>query len=314
MTRFSLTMSGVCLLIGLSMAAQQIRTGAGGQAQSSPTPVYRTRVTPRGPAAAVKPAPGNRAPGATAAPGAQTPPKKNPQVAGAAQTAPAQTAPMGPPAPPSPVPTPSRPADMPPVPPQVTYRNGMLTVNAVNSTLGGLLNAIRAKTGIEFDGAENASERVAVNLGPAPEGEVLAGIFSGSSFDYVVLGRADSPSIVQRVILTPKTRGGPVVAGQPSRPMQTPQTPQAAQLEGEEEPDEAASADQDPQDSAIQPPPVEQPAPAPNPQQPAQPPPNNGPKTPEQLLEELKQMQLQQQQQQGQPPPNPNSVPRKPPN
>jgi hypothetical protein len=202
---------------------------------------------------------------------------------------------------------------MPPLPPQVTYRNGMLTVNAVNSTLSGLLNAIRAKTGIEFDGAENASERVAVNLGPAPEGDVLAGIFSGSSFDYVVLGREDSPNIVQRVILTPRAKGGPVVAGQPQQPQQMQQPPQAQQEGEEEAPDEAANPEQDqPQDSAIQPPPVEQPVPAPNPQQ--TPPQNNGPKTPEQLLEELKQMQLQQQQQQGQPPPNPNSVPRKPPN
>ena len=43
---------------------------------------------------------------------------------------------------------------MPPVPPQVTFRNGLLTVqNAVNSTLSSLLTAILNKTGIEFEGA-----------------------------------------------------------------------------------------------------------------------------------------------------------------
>lgn len=167
-----------------------------------------------------------------------------------------------------------------------------------------VLSAIRAKTGIEFEGAQNSAERVVVNLGPAPEGDVLAGIFSGSSFDYVVLGRPDSPGTVQRVILTPKGRGGAgaVMAQQP-QPMQTPQA--QAQQEGDEDVPEDA-ADQEPQDAPVQPPPVQEPPTAQNQQQQ-----NNQPKTPEQLLEELKQMQLQQQQQQGQPPPDTNSVPRK---
>jgi hypothetical protein len=184
----------------------------------------------------------------------------------------------------------------------------MLTVNAVNSTMSSVLSAIRAKTGIEFDGGQNSSERVAVNLGPAAEGEVLAGIFSGSSFDYVVLGRADSPGTVQRVILTPRARGGAgAVAGQPPQPTQNPQAQAQAQQEGDEEVPEDA-ADQEPQDAPVQPPPVQEPPTAQNQQQQ-----NNQPKTPEQLLEELKQMQLQQQQQQGQPPPDTNSVPRKAP-
>jgi hypothetical protein len=184
----------------------------------------------------------------------------------------------------------------------------MLTVNAVNSTMASVLNAIRSKTGIDFEGAESSGERVAVSLGPAPEGEVLAGIFSGSGFDYVVLDRSDSPGTVQKVMLTPKSKGGAVNAA--ARPQQQAQQPQESE---EDTPDEAANApDTDqPQDTAVQQPVV------PNQQQ--QPPiqenqtQSGGPKTPEQLLQELKQMQLQQQQQQGQPAPNTNSVPRKPP-
>src|SRR5262249_33265205 len=72
------------------------------------------------------------------------------------------------------------PTDQPPTPPQVTFRDGLLTVQAVNSTLSGLLTAIRNKTGIQFEGLEGGSERVAVVMGPAPEGEVLAAILSGS--------------------------------------------------------------------------------------------------------------------------------------
>lgn len=208
---------------------------------------------------------------------------------------------------------PMRPADMPPVPPQVTYRDGMLTVHAMNSTMNSLLMAIRNKTGIQFEGAENASERVAISVGPAPEGEVLAGIFSGSGFSYVVLGREDSPGTVQRVILTPKRGAGATAfAGPPpqqAQPAQQAQPPQQQAVDEEAAPDEEATDDagnpysDQPQDTAVQPPPTSQ---VPMTQQEPQ---TGGPKTPEQLLEELKRMQQQQQGVQ----PNPNSVPRKPP-
>lgn len=201
-----------------------------------------------------------------------------------------------------------RPADMPPVPPQVTFHNGLLTVHAINSTMSSLLSAIREKTGIEFEGAENSSERVAVSLGPAPEGDVMAGIFAGSSFDYVVLGRVDSPAIVQRVILTPRGKAPANGAFAGNQPFQQPRTQAQQQDEDQDSADDASldNADADPQDTANQPPPAPtEPPVAQNQDQ------NNGPKTPEQLLQELKQMQLRQQQQQGEPPPNTNSVPRK---
>src|SRR5262249_16289051 len=38
----------------------------------------------------------------------------------------------------------------PPSPPEVTYRDGMLTIHAINSTLGSVISAIKSKTGIEF--------------------------------------------------------------------------------------------------------------------------------------------------------------------
>lgn len=217
--------------------------------------------------------------------------------------------PMGPPYPEPEIPKPMRPADMPPVPPQVSFRNGLLTVHAINSTMSSLLSAIREKTGIEFDGAENSSERVAVSLGPASEGDVMAGIFAGSSFDYVVLGRADSPDIVQRVILTPKGKApaNGVFAGA-NQPFRQPQAQAQQENNDQDAADDSSldNGDPDPQDTANQPPPPPtQPPVAQNQDQ------SNGPKTPEQLLQELKQMQLRQQQQQGLPAPNPNSVPRK---
>jgi hypothetical protein len=180
------------------------------------------------------------------------------------------------------------------VPPTVTYRDGLLTVQALNSELRSVVTAIRSKTGIEFEGAENISERVAISLGPAPAADVLAAIFTGSKYDFVALGRPDSPSIVQRVILTVKNQAGAPVAAQ-AQPRPAPQ----GDGDEEEVPDEQVNAD--PQDTPVQPPQIpQQPPQAENQQQ--------QPKTPEQLLQELQQMQNQK----APPDPqNPSTAPRK---
>lgn len=189
----------------------------------------------------------------------------------------------------------------PPVAPVVTYRDGLLSVQAMNSNLSSVVTAIRNKTGIEFEGAEGISERVALALGPAPEGEVLAAIFSGSRYDFLAVGRADSPNIVQKVILTVKNKPG---AGAEA---QAQQQPPANQGEEEEVPDEQVNAGE-PQDTPVQPMPV--------PQQPpqAETPQNQQPKTPEQLLQELQEMRRQKGSPED-PTNNPNPAPRKmPPN
>ena len=187
----------------------------------------------------------------------------------------------------------------PAVPPVVTYRDGLLSVQALNSNLSSVVTAIRNKTGIEFEGAENSSERVAISLGPASEGDVLAAIFSGSKYDFVALGRPDSPSIVQRVILTLKNKSGaPAEAQAQARPAQR------GDGEEEEVPDEMPNGG-DPQDTPVQPPQIPQQQPPP--QQPENQP---QPKSPEQLLQELQQMQNQK----APPDPqNPSQAPRKQP-
>jgi hypothetical protein len=181
------------------------------------------------------------------------------------------------------------------VAPVVTYRDGLLSVQALNSNLSSVVTAIRNKTGIEFEGAEGISERVAIALGPAPEGDVLAAIFAGSKYDFLAIGRPDSPTIVQKVILT--------VKGAPAGAAEAQAQPPAANQGGEDEaPDEQVNAGE-PQDTPVQPP-----VPQPPPQAENQP--NQQPKTPEQLLQELQQMR----QQKGSPPDptnNPYPAPRK---
>lgn len=178
----------------------------------------------------------------------------------------------------------------PATPPVVTFRDGLLTVQAMNSNLSSVVTAIRNKTGIEFEGTENISERVALSLGPAPAGEVLSAIFSGSKYDFVAIGRPDNPSIVQRVMLTVKNKAGAATQAQT-------QPQPANQGEEDENPDETVNAGGgDPQDTAVQavqPPQQQQPAQPETQQQPAQPetPQQQQPPSPEQLLQEMQQMQ-----------------------
>lgn len=202
--------------------------------------------------------------------------------------------------PPAPAPTPPVPELPPPVTPQVTYRDGLLTVQTVNSTLGGVLTAIRNKTGIQFEGLEGGlSERVALSLGPAPEGEVLAAILSGTRYDFVAIDRPDSPGIVQRVILT--ARAGSVPAGEGSQPA-------ASGASGEADDEDAEDTDPEglktPQDTPNRPPlQAQQPQPQTNPQVQNNPQPEASPDpqpsqqsipTQEELLKKLQDMRQQQ--------------------
>jgi len=240
-----------------------------------------------------------------------------------------------PPPPPPYVPSPLQPLtldQMPAVAPTVTYQAGMLTIVAPNSTLGDVLRAVHKQTGANVDVPANATERVAVRLGPAPAPDVLASLLNGSHFNYIVLGSAADRNLVSQVILTPKTGGAPgapaaVANNMPPQTGAYPPTPypggQPPQVQAQDSADnsdgdnmdtsggdtvEDATADQnDQQDQNAQ-------ENAANPGQPGQ------VKTPEQLLQELQQqqqqqqllMQQQQQQTSGQPQsiyPTPSGVP-----
>src|SRR5215472_5546949 len=230
-----------------------------------------------------------------------TPPPPQPGFPG--RVVPPQPAPAATPLP-TPAPTPPTPDLPPPVAPQVTFRDGLLTVQTTNSTLGGVLAAIRNKTGIQFEGLEGGlSERVALSLGPAPEGEVLSAILSGTRYDFVAIDRPDSPGIVQRVILT--ARAGSSPAGEDGRPVASSSSSDADEEEAEDNDPEGLKA---PQDTPNRPPlvQVQQPQPQPkNPQVQNNPQPDTGPDpqpgqqsspTPEELLKKLQDMRQPQNQ------------------
>jgi len=192
------------------------------------------------------------------------------------------------------------------VAPQVTYRDGLLTVQTVNSTLGGVLSAIRNKTGIQFEGLEGGlSERVALSLGPAPEGEVLTAILGGTRYDFVAIDRPDSPGIVQRVILT--ARAGSSPPGEESRPAASGSSTDSDDEEAEDTDPEGLKAP--PQDTPNRPPLVQaqqpQPQPQNNPQVQNNPQPDTSPDpqpgqqsvpTPDELLKKIQDMRQPQNQ------------------
>ncbi len=215
---------------------------------------------------------------------------------------------------------------MAPTPPHVSYQNGLLTVDANNSTLSQVLRTVQAQTGASVEMPSSAAnERVTMQVGPGRPRDVLNTLLNGSKFNYIILGMVDNPGGVQKVILTTRqTTPTTVNTAQNNFPGQAqpqyqppPEEPQDEEMQVTDP--EADNAGQSPQ--SVQMPgrfrPGQVPMPQPD-QNPAPVPDNNnqmnGGKTPEQLLQELQNMQQQQlryQQQlnpanvEGEPPPQP---------
>jgi len=177
-------------------------------------------------------------------------------------------------------PVPQVPLDaIPAVPPEVSYQDGMLTINAENSTLGDILRSVRKHTAADIDIPSTASERVVTRLGPGPAREVVAELLNGSKFNYVLLGSPENANALVRVVLvakTPDAAPGQQTANKPAAGAPNPtedaagDTPDDAVVE--DVPDQAAAA-------------AESEQPAANPDQPT--------KTPQQLLQEMQQRQMQ---------------------
>jgi hypothetical protein len=204
------------------------------------------------------------------------------------------------------------PEQLPAQAPRVTYQNGLLTVDSQNSTLGDILTAIRRQTGAELELPPGiGSERVAAHLS-GPARDVITSLLDGSSVGYIILGSADNPGEVRKVILSilPKDAGTPP----PSTAQAKPPAPEPVD---EDQPD--------PVEPTVPPPArvIPPPSAAVPPGQPGQPPPNAGmgmnpnpggpssdattqrppsqtedsatPKTPEQYLQQLRGMHPPQQ-------------------
>jgi hypothetical protein len=198
---------------------------------------------------------------------------------------------------------------MSPTPPRDSYQNGLLTIDAQNSTLSQVLRAVQAQTGASVEMPSSAAnERVMMQVGPGRPRDVLNTLLNGSKFNYIILGMIDNPGGVQKVILTTRQNAPATVntaqnnAPGQAQPQYQPPPPEEPQ---DEEMPEADNSPQPPPNvqrpGRFQPGQVPMPAPdtnsSPAPDNDNQP---NAGKTPEQLLQELQNMQQQQQRYQQQ--------------
>jgi hypothetical protein len=188
-----------------------------------------------------------------------------------------------------------------PVPPQVVYHNGQLSIVAPNSTLGDILRAVRKQTGAEIE-IPTAPDRVVTHLGPGPAREIVAELLNGSRFNYVLMGSSTNDATLTKVVLVMKT--GPDTVSPPSGPTIAeqqklgiiPGNPASSQQDPGPDATEAAEAPEDNTDEAAD----QAAAEAEQPASPDQP----GVKSPQEMLQEMQQRQLMLQQRQppGQPP------------
>ena len=198
---------------------------------------------------------------------------------------------------PQPPPAPPTLEQQPATPPQVTYRDGQLTISSTNSTLSQVLRSVQTQTGATIDLPSGAgSERVVASLGPGKPQSVLASLLNGSRFNYVILGEPNNPGAVQKVILlaksSPSAADAPVTGAQNNL---RPQLPQQSAVEPPEDEYPQNDPDVENQNQVL-------------PGQPGMPGSENltpdvinpGNRTPEQMLQELQRMQQQQQQLQQQ--------------
>lgn len=163
--------------------------------------------------------------------------------------------------------------DKPAGPVQVTLHDGSLSVDAHNSSLSEILKNLEASSGMTVDGFEKDS-RIFGFYGPGSPRDVLSDLLDGAGYNFLMVG-STTDGAPREIVLTARSNA-PISAPSPG-----------------------GNPQQDEQDEAPNYPPPEQVAPQ---QPPVMPSPEQRPRTPQEMLQELQRLrQQQQQQQQGQP-------------
>lgn len=202
-------------------------------------------------------------------------------------------------------------------PPRMSLVGGQLTINANNSTLIDILNGFQRITGTKIENSVGISpDRVVGQFGPGSPRDVLTAVMNGTNYNYIMLSKENDPGNVKQLIITLKTSGpsSPAMAATAVRP---PPVRSEGEPPSEEVENEMNNVQQNPPPQPIPPPPVRPEigpgapnAAQPNTNQPGMIQPGNAqpqqlqptvsdqsqtqgqpqPKTPEQLLEELRNM------------------------
>ena len=107
--------------------------------------------------------------------------------------------------------------------PKVTYEDGELTIIAENALLSDVLMALHKCMGAEIDLPPGLSsgQHVWVQLGPGPARRVVSDLLSGTELNFVIQGSATDPDGIRMITLmsrTKTTNGGAAESVQAARP------------------------------------------------------------------------------------------------
>jgi hypothetical protein len=94
-------------------------------------------------------------------------------------------------------------------PPQITYKEGQLTIIADNSALSEVMSALRAVMGADVDlPASVAHQRIWVRLGPGPARRILRDLLDNTELDYVIQASDIDPEGIKSVLMTLRSKSG----------------------------------------------------------------------------------------------------------
>lgn len=117
----------------------------------------------------------------------------------------------------------------------VTYRDGKLKIDAENTTLAAVLNAIAQKTGAVINVPPGSGfEPVVEHAGPALPDEILTQLLTGSPFNFIIVNSPQKPSRLTEVLLSMRAVGAGAVSAAAIAPAV--RQPMAAESEEPESP------------------------------------------------------------------------------
>ncbi|HVC89932.1 MAG TPA: hypothetical protein VND66_04830 [Acidobacteriaceae bacterium] len=98
---------------------------------------------------------------------------------------------------PAPAPLPVPPADQPPTPATVEFHQGMLSIQARNSSLVHTLSLVSRETGLIVEGL-GSDQRIYGQYGPGTLASTLTALLDGSGYNFVIIGGegGQSPKLV----------------------------------------------------------------------------------------------------------------------
>jgi len=123
---------------------------------------------------------------------------------------------------------------------EVTYKSGVLTINAKDCTLKEILDALQKQTGITVESPDiEGGARMIAHFGPDTPDKVLDKLFYGTKYNYILVGASDNPDVISRIVLMEKN----TTAENPPPPAPDPAPADA--VASEQKPQDSADGDKD---------------------------------------------------------------------